>query len=145
MFHIWDAACTCCWTIPHLPIWARALPSHLHEHSYTSVSVGMTCFHMRMNIHMFVHVMRIAICPLWLVFKKPLREQAVQMAKRMTKQICHWYPRRSPCYSPRHSRECVNVASYVRHNIVMGNLLIFSDNWHIVKLSIISIVDDCYW
>ncbi len=37
------------------------VPRHLHEHSYASVSVRKSCFHMRMNIHMFVHITRIAI------------------------------------------------------------------------------------
>ncbi len=43
--------------IPHLQhIRARASPHHLHECSYSSVSVRMNCFHIRMNIHMFVQI-----------------------------------------------------------------------------------------
>ncbi len=37
------------------------VPRHLHEHSYASVSVRKNCFHMRTNIHMFVHIAQIAI------------------------------------------------------------------------------------
>ncbi len=95
---------------PHLHICARASPHHLHEHLYASVSVRKSCFHMRMNIHMFVHIMWITICPLWLMFEKPLPERALRMARRMTQQItrriCDWYAR----HSPRHSCEFVNAA-----------------------------------
>ncbi len=101
--------------IPHLHICARASPRHLHEHLYASVSVRMHHFHMSMNIHMFVHVKRIAIRPLWLVFEKLLRKQAPRKARRMTqwmtRRICDWYARCSPCYSPRPSNECVNSVS----------------------------------
>ncbi len=85
------------------------VPRHLHEHSYASVSVQKSCFHMHKNIHMFVHIMQIAIRPLWLVFEKPLPERAPQMAWRMTQQmtrwICDWYAR----HLTRYSCECVNV------------------------------------
>ncbi len=60
--------------IPHLHIRARASLRHLQEHSYASVSVRMNCFHMRTNIHMFVHVSRMNhSSPLTRVRKTALR------------------------------------------------------------------------
>ncbi len=45
--------------------------------------------------------------------RKPVRERAPRMARRMTqrmtRQICDWYTRRSPCYSPHQSSEFVNA------------------------------------
>ncbi len=84
--------------IPHLHICARTSPRHLHEHLYASVSLRKNCFHTRRNIH----ITQIAICPLWLVFEKPLPERAPRMVRR----ICDWYAR----HSPPHSRICVNAA-----------------------------------
>ncbi len=41
---------------PYLHICARASPCYLHGHSYASVSVRMMSFHIRTNIHMFIHI-----------------------------------------------------------------------------------------
>ncbi len=67
------------WTFVRLCLCVKQLFSHAYEHSY---------------VRMFVHIMRITIRPLRLVFEKPLPGQVPRMSRRMmqqmTRRICDW-------------------------------------------------------